>query len=1284
MFRLWPSFLPSLWVAAVAAASLPQRPTTVIEAAGPPGTKVFAQIAAPSNAAALWLRTENLVDPNQASLIVDGAAAIPLNNSMCRPLGLASNLNGIGGPLTVITFAVPAAAIRPGGSNTLTFVINSTPQNAVSAFRVLEVNFIDTSGNLILPPQIPVAAPDAPNNYLPSDVAAGSNWWFSAPLISAWGGPPISAHCSDCHAIDGSDLVYFGYSDSTIEQRSAMHGLAPGQCAQVLAYIRSLSTVTYGAPWNPPFQPGTNIDNIPANQWAAGAGINAVATNDSQTFSFLFGTNAPSFSFAKTINVRTLPVAMPLPTWDDWLPAVFPMDYYGGDFSNVWYYYNLLRQATSPADFQARMGGFASAWSDFVDNTLDNHYVSNNQGDQMAWYSACRWRNVKIWEILHLNGWEAQGALFDPWPLAASRLWPDNGVFHTAPHFSIRSQTNHAVRDGTELTWNYMSAQWYWVQLTLNDSQHRRGGASPIDWPYLLLFSGSPMAYNVPSAAQTLVGLTKAAESGTGDPYCAFGDDSFLPWRAARTEFLMDREYPAAWQGYDLNWRNSLFNAWLTEWSNWIYTLGRGYFITNSFTMEIVEGDTNNAPVPAESGSWIGEHASFLQWLEANNSDIPTVKMMVDLANYLWPAADWSAYAGFTNAAMAGSGGGVYSPTNQPASTIHELAGTVGSATVLTVHTPHNAVKLWLRTENLKDGNQVTLQVDSGPIIPLNNANIAPVGLAAQLNGIGGPLSVLSFTVPAARLTPSGTNQLTFTINSIPLNSVATMRILDVNFTDANGNLTMASHPYYGTPLTGYNGLATDIAAGSNLWRQASLKSTWGGTNTTAHCASCHAADGSDLAYFGSSDRAIATHVSKHGLKAAQGAQILSYIRSLPTPPYGRTWNPPYQPGPGMDELPAAQWAAGAGLGAVLTNDTQTFAAWFGSNTPSFNFSQSLNIRELPVAMPLPTWNDWLPNIFPGEYYGSDFAPVMNSYSNFYTAPTPASFTADVYDFISKMNTFACGSLNNHYNPANPTDNLAWFSACRWANVKIWEVIHARGWEGQGASMMSFLNSTNIAARIFPGSSVYQTTPSLSFRSQSNFGWRDGSTYSYWYGSAQWQWLQLVLDDSQHHRWGDTPINWQTMTSAAAIPLSFGIPSTAQVIAAVTKAAESGTGDPFTGSDSFQAFRSCSTERIMMRGHNNAWTPYNPVWRNQLIDAWLGEWNRWVTGLGRNYFINVTGEVAIGETNNNPAPPEAGPWIGEHAAFLQWLAQNGADPSTYSMMLNLAQYLWPAANWSGY
>ena len=117
------------------------------------------------------------------------------------------------------------------------------------------------------------------------------------------------------------------------------------------------------------------------------------------------------------------------------------------------------------------------------------------------------------------------------------------------------------------------------------------------------------------------------------------------------------------------------------------------------------------------------------------------------------------------------------------------------------------------------------------------------------------------------------------------------------------------------------------------LWENAPL--TAGGFQSSplirAHCADCHAHDGRDLKYFNFSNASIIARSRFHGLSELEGQQIASYIRTLPVPSPGRPWNPPYQPGPGLDAQPVADWAAGAGLGWALDDDSQTLPFVFGA-----------------------------------------------------------------------------------------------------------------------------------------------------------------------------------------------------------------------------------------------------------------------------------------------------------------------------------------------------------------
>src|SRR5208337_2742916 len=85
-------------------------------------------------------------------------------------------------------------------------------------------------------------------------------------------------------------------------------------------------------------------------------------------------------------------------------------------------------------------------------------------------------------------------------------------------------------------------------------------------------------------------------------------------------------------------------------------------------------------------------------------------------------------------------------------------------------------------------------------------------------------------------------------------------------------------------------------------------------------------------------------------------------------------WNPPYQPGPGMDSRPVSDWAAGAGLDAVLDNDADTLNYVLpGGSTANIAGNAYLNQREIPIVLQLRDWNHWLPIIHPIDAFGAQF-----------------------------------------------------------------------------------------------------------------------------------------------------------------------------------------------------------------------------------------------------------------------------------------------------------------------
>jgi hypothetical protein len=153
------------------------------------------------------------------------------------------------------------------------------------------------------------------------------------------------------------------------------------------------------------------------------------------------------------------------------------------------------------------------------------------------------------------------------------------------------------------------------------------------------------------------------------------------------------------------------------------------------------------------------------------------------------------------------------------------------------------------------------------------------------------------------------------------------------------------------------------------------------GTLKGASCNDCHVdtsdathdGGGYDLKYFNYSSHAIVSRAQFHQLSQTEGEDITAYIRSLPTPAskYGRPWNPPYQPGPEIYQRPASEWAAGAGIDAVLTDQSKLVPLLFPSGTISdadisLTSGKKIDLVSLP-SFPLLDWNEWLPTVHPKD-----------------------------------------------------------------------------------------------------------------------------------------------------------------------------------------------------------------------------------------------------------------------------------------------------------------------------
>ena len=275
------------------------------------------------------------------------------------------------------------------------------------------------------------------------------------------------------------------------------------------------------------------------------------------------------------------------------------------------------------------------------------------------------------------------------------------------------------------------------------------------------------------------------------------------------------------------------------------------------------------------------------------------------------------------------------------------------------------------------------------PWIDITDATVQLADDERIHGGVNGGLYTTRITlnldaVTRARLVAlPGTNRVQFRFNGTDGESNG-FRILDVQLRDASATRVDSTTVRQADPLAdrALTASSADVAAGKALWYAQGriAKSSIVTRKMQAACASCHSEDARDLQYFNYSNNAIVQRSLFHGLSATQGRQIAAFVRtSLRALPYAanaRPWNPPYQPGPGLDADPAT-WAGGAGLAAVLATPAQGVNALFGKAPDSTDAitqadvdrtmdpHATMNVREMPVPLQFPDWNAWLPTIHP-------------------------------------------------------------------------------------------------------------------------------------------------------------------------------------------------------------------------------------------------------------------------------------------------------------------------------
>ena len=496
---------------------------------------------------------------------------------------------------------------------------------------------------------------------------------------------------------------------------------------------------------------------------------------------------------------------------------------------------------------------------------------------------------------------------------------------------------------------------------------------------------------------------------------------------------------------------------------------------------------------------------------------------------------------------------------------------------------------------------KASFRVNGGGWIDIDNQNFVPrwpestyytkPGDGDPRGHMEGPIGEYLHTLRGALsleetgdLTP-GENTIEFRFNGTE-GITSGYRIIDLEVRAGSANLidgtTFEDEDFtaWGPP-DGFDN-SSDISAGQSLFAERNILHDGGAVfgpdqteDITASCADCHARDGSDLKFYNYSNRSIVARSMFHGLTEEEGKQIAAYVRTRDLP-YddlagwdenncgGTPWDPPYQPGPGLDDKPAECWGRGAGVDAWLVDQQDQFEFWQNEMEEGRTDTRSLygiNVREMPTTVLFPDWNNWLPDIHPLDAIDEDPATAEAQFEDW----TPKERFDNVFDYLEAnegenlkqtiidsykpwtgrndlLVEFARtgttqGRIDSDFNIKNRNEAEGEYivvSDLQWRAVKTWEAhnrwpiqegifkntveqyyegeedlhfLYDRGWQSQVRNLFNVApHRSNMGD--YPNRGVYATA-----RANQAF-------------SNAWYQLQLVVDPSQRGVDGGGAVDW--------------------------------------------------------------------------------------------------------------------------------------------------------------
>jgi hypothetical protein len=640
-----------------------------------------------------------------------------------------------------------------------------------------------------------------------------------------------------------------------------------------------------------------------------------------------------------------------------------------------------------------------------------------------------------------------------------------------------------------------------------------------------------------------------------------------------------------------------------------------------------------------------------------------------------------------------------------------EVLGHAGAVETVQLELPFCCVepaRLWMRVHGLGYEGKASVQFNDSAWIPLGNDTARVEGLGKVYGGIGGAYATLrlSIPIPEGALQP-GSNWVSFRFNPSRGMSIG-YRVLDFELLSAEGEPLLDRRMFeVEDPSTWTPPRPEAIAEGEALWRSRPLY-TWGPEPVPlrAHCMDCHTQDGRDLKYFNYSNRAIIEASRFHGLSQEEGEKIASYIRSLkgvPTP--GRPWNPPYQPGPGLDSKPVSEWAAGAGVDAVLERDKDLYAFLFPSGiTPeAVATTGSLNVRETPIPIQLPDWNHWLPTHHPVDAWGDDFynhalnklyngegsAPkTVNLRADFLAARTDGYTTLSRYRHdVGEWQLALYQFVSARYPAPASTDALysqKLYAVGQWQLTKMWELMQEFELEGHARDMYPASRET----RGWFDHIAFDISPNIMHLPRTSTGINNNTRLMHTYFSMAWYQVQLILFSGNHtqdsvSRNGQRPVDWPYVygfLKDMTVDTGTQAPTGAWLVYWLTKAMQvhdNGLGPETRGSGGWNTKNVGNVTLLVNPSFRWGWTDLSSTERRQILEALLTTWMDKNLQYTPQHWYD--GRWARPDETLMALPDGR---MGEQIKYLIPKARElGVDPLLLQRIITWAQGIWPQENW---